>query len=122
MEAEASCSVSVTLKSICLAHYHHRQFTQVERGAAGRRIRSAESTLQTQLFSEQGNITDLIACEGDVRERGTCKRIAVQELGENLLSLEEGPAYPAAAGGLTYISSPKDLRIAQDAKRSCVGC
>lgn len=57
-----------------------------------RGIRTAVSIVKTQLFAEQGDITDLTACEANVRERGTCNRTAVPELGENLLPLEEGPA------------------------------
>lgn len=38
------------------------------------------------------DVTDLTAHEGDVRERGTCKRTVVRESGEDLLALEGLPS------------------------------
>lgn len=59
---------------------------------------------------------DLTAHEGDVRERGTCKRTVVRESGEDLLALEGLPSLlvlradvhlsPSALGYLIHGSYP----------------
>lgn len=49
------------------SHDQQRQPDTPEEGKAAGGIRTAKSILQTQFFSQQGDIIDLIACQDNIR-------------------------------------------------------
>lgn len=55
--------------SFCLSHpaEHLRSHDQQRQLDSLEEEKAAKSILQTQLFSQQGDIIDLIACQGDTR-------------------------------------------------------